>query len=144
MLSEFVKNFKNACNENGVDILDEYWDNHPNRVVNSASIEVMYSGITFYFEIYIWDNVVHTNGGVTSLMLKGVEYYPEHFSMIESEELIDGPADIEEMLDFITNCEVKKRMIKLSHAVDEFFESYNDDFEQEFILEYIKMHYDNY
>jgi predicted glycosyltransferase len=77
-------------------------------------------------------------------MLKGVEYYAEHFSMIELEELEDGPADLEEMIDFITNCEIKKKMIKLAHSVDDFFESFDEDREQNFIMEYIKMHYDNY
>lgn len=144
MLVEFVKNFKKACNENGIDILNEFWDNKPDRKTDSVLIELMYSGITFSFEIYIWDNEVQAVGGITCLMLQGVEYYAESFSMIESEELEDGPADLEEMIDFIINCEVKRKMIKLAHIVDDFFESFNDDREQEFIMEYIKMHYDNY
>ncbi len=144
MLVEFVKNFKKACDENCIDILNEFWDNKPDRKTDSVNIELMYAGTTFYFEVYVWDNEIHTVGGVTCVMLQGAEYYPEHFSMIESEELEDGPADLEEMIDFITNCEIKKKMIKLAHTVDNFFESFNDDREQEFIMEYIRMHYDNY
>lgn len=144
MLAEFVKNFKKVCDENGIDILNEFWDNKPNRKTDSMVIELMYSGVTFSFEIYIWNNEVQAVGGVICLMIKGVEYYSEHFSMIELEELEDGPADLEEMIDFITNCEVKKKMIKLAHTVDDFFESFDDDRDQEFIMEYIKMHYDNY
>jgi hypothetical protein len=142
MLAEFVKNFKKACDENCIDILNEYWDNKPNRKTDSVIIELMYAGTTFYFEIYIWDNEVHAVGGVTCVMLKGVEYYAEHFSMIELEELEDGPADLEEIIDFITNCEVKKKMIKLAHSVDDFFESFDEDREQTFIMEYIKMRYE--
>ena len=141
MLAEFVKKFKEACNENCIDILDEHWDNHPNRKTDSVDTTVMYAGTTFYFEIYIWDNEVQAVGGVTCIMLQGVEYYAEHFSMIESEELEDGPADLEEMIYFITECKIKKKMIKLAHTVDDFFESFNDDIEQEFIKEYIRMHY---
>ena len=144
MLAEFVKNFKKVCDENCIDILNEFWDNKPNRKTDSVVIELMYAGTTFYFEIYIWDNEVYAVGGVTCVMLKGVEYYAEHFSMIELEELEDGPADLEEMIDFITNCEIKKKMIKLAHSVDDFFESFDEDREQNFIMEYIKMHYDNY
>lgn len=144
MLAEFVKNFKKACDENYIDIIGEYWDTREDRNTDSLSIEVMFSGITFSFEIYIWNNEVYAVGGITCLMLQGVEYYAEQFSMIESEELEDGPADLEEIIDFITSCEVKKKMIKLAHSVDNFFESFNDDREQNFIMEYIKMHYDNY
>lgn len=144
MLAEFVKKFKKACDENCIDIINEYWDTRENRNTDSLSIEVMFSGITFSFEIYIWDNEVHTAGGAVCLMLKGVEYYSEHFSMIESEELEDGPADLEEMIYFITNCDLKKKIIKLAHAVDDFFESFDDDREQDFIKEYIRMHYDIY
>ena len=144
MLVEFVNNFKKVCDENGIDILNEFWDNRPDRKTDSVNIELIYSGTTFSFEIYIWDNEVYAVGGVTCVMLKGVEYYAEHFSMIESEELEDGPADLEEMIDFITNCEIKKKMIKLAHSVDDFFESFDEDREQNFIMEYIKMHYDNY
>lgn len=144
MLAEFVKNFKKVCNENCIDILNEFWDNESDRKTDSVVIDLMYSGTTFSFEIYIWNNEVHAVGGVICLMIKGVEYYSEHFSMIELEELEDGPADLEEMIDFITNCEVKKKMIKLAHTVDDFFESFDDDRDQEFIMEYIKMHYDNY
>lgn len=144
MLVEFVKNFKKACNENGIDILNEFWDNKLDRKTDSVLIELRYSGITFSFEIYIWDNEVQAVGGITCLMLQGVEYYAESFSMIESEELEDGPANLEEMIDFITNCEVKRKIIKLAHTVDNFFESFDDNREQEFIMEYIKMHYDNY
>ena len=144
MLAEFVKNFKKVCNENCIDILDELWDNNPNRKTDSVDITVMYVGTTFYFEIYIWDNEVYAVGGVTCVMLKGVEYYAEHFSMMESEEIEDGPANLEEIIDFIINCEIKKKMIKLAHAVDDFFESFDDDIEQCFIKEYIRMHYDIY
>ncbi len=144
MLAEFVKNFKKVCDENCIDILNEFWDNKPNRKTDSVVIELMYAGTTFYFEIYVWDNEVYAVGGVTCVMLKGVEYYAEHFSMIELEELEDGPADLEEMIDFITNCEIKKKMIKLAHSVDDFFESFDEDREQNFIMEYIKMHYDIY
>jgi hypothetical protein len=35
-------------------------------------------------------------------------------------------------------------MIKLVHIVDNFFESFNDDRDQEFIKEYIRMHYVDY
>ena len=144
MLVEFVKKFKEACNENCIDILNEFWDNKPNRKTDSVSIELMYAGTTFYFEIYIWDNEVQCCGGVSCVMLQGAECYPEHFSIIESEELEDGLADLEEMIDFITNCEIKKKMIKPAHTVDNFFESFNDDREQEFIIEYIKIHYVDY
>ena len=144
MLVEFVNNFEKVCNENGIDILNELWDNRSNRTTDSVDITVMYAGTTFYFEIYIWDNEVHATGGVTGVMLKGVEYYAEHFSMIESEEIEDGPANLEEIIDFITNCEIKKKMIKLAHTVDDFFESFDDDNEQCFIKEYIRMHYDIY
>lgn len=144
MLAEFVKNLKKACNENCIDILNESWDNKPDRKTDSVTIELMYAGTTFYFEIYIWDNEVNAVGGITCVMLKGVEYYAEHFSMIESEEIEDGPANLEEIIDFITNCEVKKKMIKLAHSVDDFFESFDEDREQTFIMEYIKMRYDNY
>lgn len=144
MLVEFVNNFEKVCNENGIDILNELWDNRSDRKTDSVDITVMYAGTTFYFEIYIWDNEVQAVGGVTSIMLKGVEYYAEHFSMIELEEIEDGPADLEEIIDFITNCEIKKKMIKLAHAVDDFFESFDDDSEQNFIKEYIRMHYDIY
>lgn len=144
MLVEFVKNFRKACNENCIDILNEFWDNKPDRKTDSVVIELMYTGITFSFEIYIWNNEVNAVGGIICVMLQGVEYYAEHFSMIESEEIEDGPADLEEIIDFITNCEVRKKMIKLVHTVDDFFESFNDDREQEFIKEYIKMHYVDY
>ena len=144
MLAEFVKNFKKVCNENYIDILDEHWDNNPNRKTDSVDITVMYAGTTFYFEIYIWDNEIQAVGGVTCVMLKGVEYYAEHFSMIESEEIEDGPANLEEIIDFITNCKIKKKMIKLAHAIDDFFEGFDDDREQCFIKEYIRIHYDIY
>ena len=144
MLAEFVKNFKKACDENYIDIIGEYWDTREDRNTDSVVIELIYAGTTFSFEIYIWNNEVHAVGGVICLMIKGVEYYAEHFSMIELEELEDGPADLEEIIDFITNCEIRKKMIKLAHIVDDFFESFNDDREQEFIMEYIRMHYDNY
>lgn len=144
MLAEFVKNFKKVCDEYGIDILNEFWDNKPNRKTDSVVIELIYAGTTFSFEIYIWDNEVQTVGGVVCVMLQGVEYYPDQFSMIESEELEDGPADLEEMIDFITNCEIKRKMIKLAHTVDNFFESFSDDREQEFITEYIKIHYVDY
>ena len=144
MLVEFVKNFKKACDENYIDIVGEYWDTREDRNTDSLSIEVMFTGITFSFEIYIWDNEVRAVGGAVCLMLKGVEYYSEHFSMIESYGIDDDVANIEEIIDSIISCDLKKRMVKLVHAVDEFFESYDDDFDQEFIMEYIKMHYDNY
>ena len=144
MLAEFVKKFKKACDENCIDVVGEYWDTRENRNTDSLSIEVMFSGITFSFEIYIWNEEIQACGGATCLMLKGVEYYSEHFSMIETYCISDGIADIEEIIDFITSCDLKKRMVKLVHAIDEFFESYDDDFDREFIMEYIKMHYDNY
>jgi hypothetical protein len=144
MLAEFVENFEKVCNENRIDILNEFWDNKPDRKTDSVVIELIYAGTVFSFEIYIWNNEVYAVGGITYVMLKGVEYYAEHFSMIESEELEDGPADLEEIIDFITNCEVRKKMIKLAHTVDDFFESFDGDREQEFIKEYIRMHYDIY
>lgn len=144
MLAEFVKDFKKACDEYGIDILNEFWDNRPDRNADSVLLELMYFGVTFSFEFYVWDNEIRNSGGVTSLMLKGTEYYHAHFSMIESEELCDGPADIEETIDFITNCEIKKRMIKIVHAIDDFFEGYTEDYDRQFIIEYIKMNYDDY
>jgi hypothetical protein len=144
MLAEFVENFEKVCNENRIDILNEFWDNKPDRKTDSVVIELIYAGTVFSFEIYIWNNEVYAVGGITYVMLKGVEYYAEHFSMIESEELEDGPANLEEIIDFITNCEVRKKMIKLAHTVDDFFESFDGDREQKFIKEYIRMHYDIY
>jgi hypothetical protein len=144
MLAEFVENFEKVCNENRIDILNEFWDNKPDRKTDSVVIELIYAGTVFSFEIYIWNNEVYAVGGITYVMLKGVEYYAEHFSMIELEELEDGPANLEEIIDFITNCEVRKKMIKLAHTVDDFFESFDGDREQEFIKEYIRMHYDIY
>ena len=144
MLAEFVKKFKEACDENCIDIVGEYWDTREGRNTDSLSIEVMFSGITFSFEIYIWDNEIRVVGGATCLMLKGVEYYSEHFSMIESYGIGDEVANIEEIIDFITSCDLKKKMVKLAHAVDDFFESFEEDTEQVFIKEYIRMHYDIY
>ena len=141
MLAEFVKNFKKVCNENCIDVVSEWWDNSEDRNTDSVSIELMYSGITFSFEIYLWNEEIQACGGATCLMLKGVEYYSEHFSMIETYCIDDGIADIEEIIEFVTTCGIKKRMVKLVHAIDEFFESYDDDFDKEFIKEYIRMHY---
>lgn len=133
MRAEFVKKFVKACEENCIDIICSVGE----------TIEVMFNGITFSFNIYEYDDKLYAEGGVTSLVLQGIEYWCDDFSVMSSETIDEGEVseyDIEDIIHFITTCDVKKRMVKISHEVQNFLDKYNED-DLEFALEYIKINY---
>lgn len=131
---EFREKLIEVCSKEGIDIFDDGED----------YIVLSYSYMNFAIEYYMYKGSFYINGGLTSVYVKGIDYDYNDYNIIGMYELKDSEYKsvdeaIDEVIDFIKNCNVRKRMLSAINSIESLLE---DSEEKTFLIEYIKSSYD--
>lgn len=131
---EFRKKLIEICIKEGIDISNDC-ENY---------ITLSYLCMDFTIEYYMYKNSFYVNGGLTTVYVKGKEYDYNDYSIIGMYELEDSSYKsvdeaIDEVIDFIKSCNVRKRMLSAINSIESLIEDSED---KEFLIEYMKSSYD--
>lgn len=134
MEKEFLNKLKDRCDSLGIDI----------DILGDSELLLIYNGITFHMEYYVFNNKLEIPLSIVSIAIKGKEYSYEDYDFVDidytdSYNTVDE--GVEEVTDAVVNSDIRRKAMKVINSFESFIEDMKQD-DLNILLSYIRNNYD--